>query len=88
MWTLQENFILPFYTTHENAYFLQNGELYRRAKAVRKWVGNWKPSAVDFVPGHSPNLNLIENVWNYMKRNIGKIPVQEKIRTLWADVDP
>lgn len=44
-------------------------------------------------PGHSPDLNPIENLWNDMKRKLGKLPISnvdclvKKKRMLWAEVD-
>lgn len=88
-----ENYMLPFYTAHENAHFLQDGAPCHRAKAVTKWLTDNKVQVI-LWPGHSPDLNPIENVWNEMKRKLAKLPVTsvdslvEKIRTLWANVDP
>lgn len=88
-----ESYMLPFYTTHENAHFLQDGAPCHRAKAVKKWLTDNQVQLISW-PGHSPDLNPIENVWNEMKRKLGKLPLSsvdslvENIRTLWADVDP
>ena len=88
-----ENHMLPFYRQHENAFFLQDGAPCHRAKSVKKFLSEKNIKLIEW-PGHSPDLNPIENLWNDIKRKIGRLPISSvdclvaKLRTLWADVDP
>lgn len=84
--------MLPFYESHENAHFLQDGAPCHRAKRVMEWLTENNVSLIEW-PGHSPDLNPIENLWNELKRKIGKLSVNtvgaitEKLRVLWDETD-
>ena len=87
-----KNHMLPFYEKHENPHFLQDGAPCHRAKRVMEWLTENNVSLIEW-PGHSPDLNPIENLWNELKRKIGKLSVNtvgaitEKLRVLWDETD-
>lgn len=84
--------MLPFYVTHDSAFFLHDGAPCHRARHVQNWIAEHQVHMVDW-PGHSPDLNPIENLWNYIKRDLGKLPILsidalvERIRKLWTTID-
>jgi transposase len=51
--------------------YLDNAR-YQHARAVREWVEAQKAQAVefvlDFLPTYSPNLNLIERLWKFLRK--------------------
>jgi transposase len=52
--------------------YLDNAR-YQHARAVREWVEAQKAQGVefvlDFLPAYSPNLNLIERLWKFLRRH-------------------
>ena len=52
--------------------YLDNAR-YQHARAVREWVEAQKAQGVefvlDFLPAYSPNLNLIERVWKFLRKH-------------------
>jgi transposase len=52
--------------------YLDNAR-YQHARAVREWVEARKAQAVEFVleflPPYSPNLNLIERLWKFLRKH-------------------
>jgi transposase len=52
--------------------YLDNAR-YQHARAVREWVEAQKAHGVefvlDFLPAYSPNLNLIERLWKFLRKH-------------------
>jgi len=52
--------------------YLDNAR-YQHARAVREWVEAQKTQGVefvlDFLPAYSPNLNLIERLWKFLRKH-------------------
>jgi transposase len=52
--------------------YLDNAR-YQHARAVRAWVEAQKAQGVEFVleflPAYSPNLNLIERLWRFLRKH-------------------
>ena len=44
---------------------------YQHCKYVKACAEDWN-IVLEFLPGYSPNLNLIERLWKYMKFILGK----------------
>lgn len=72
----QENYIkvlddhmLHFYEMHGCEKFLQDNAPCHKAKTVMKWFADHNVELIDW-PGNSPDLNPIENCWNYMKNRL------------------
>lgn len=64
--------LLPFYVTHESAFFLHGGAPCQRAKQVKNWLAEKEIEMVDWL-GHSPDLNPTEKVWNQIKSDIEEL---------------
>ena len=52
--------------------YLDNAR-YQHARAVREWIAAQKAHGVefvlDFLPAYSPNLNLIERLWKFLRKH-------------------
>jgi transposase len=52
--------------------YLDNAR-YQHARAVREWVAAQKEQGIefvlDFLPAYSPNLNLIERLWKFLRKH-------------------
>jgi transposase len=52
--------------------YLDNAR-YQHARAVQEWVEAQKAQGVefvlDFLPAYSPNLNLIERLWKFLRNH-------------------
>lgn len=40
------------------------------AKSVHEWLRQHPKIIVEFLPSYSPNLNLIERLWRFVKRQL------------------
>ena len=43
--------------------------LAHRARIVQTWIGKKRSWRSEFLPPYAPELNPVENVWNYLKSN-------------------
>jgi transposase len=52
-------------------YLIHDNARYYYAKDLRQWIGEHCPNVTQvFLPPYSPNLNLIERLWKFMKKKI------------------
>jgi transposase len=74
---------------HRSTHFLQDGAPCHASKHVKNFLED-KPVEVIDWPGNSPDLNPIENCWNYMKEKLkskdtGSLPkLINEIKLLWT----
>jgi len=67
--------------------FQQDNSRVHTAKAVRKWFDKQKFTVLKWPP-NSPDLNIIEYVWAYIKQKLARNPVAPKdIKQLWKRVE-
>ena len=59
---------------------------YFKAAAVRKWLKDHPKLRLVFLPSYSPNLNLIERFWRFVKERLVKNTYYEKYKTFRANV--
>jgi transposase len=87
--TVLEDHLLPFMTIHWSTHFLQDGAPCHASKRIKDFLKD-KPFEVIDWPGNSPDLNPIENAWNFMKnklrtQDISSVPkLKEAILKLWT----
>lgn len=43
---------------------------YYKSKLVKKWLSNQKKIQLHYLPAYSPNLNLIERLWKFMRKKV------------------
>jgi transposase len=75
-----KNHLLQFMVIHGAIHFLQDGAPCHASKRIEAYLAN-KPFEVVDWPGISPNLNPIENCWNFMTsqlRNRGSSPSSKR----------
>ena len=48
---------------------MQDGDSVHRSRVVKKWLNDNHVPVLE-CPRNSPDLNPIENAWNYMKNNV------------------
>lgn len=53
----------------ENIYIISDNARYYRNKKLREWVEGTKIKQI-FLPPYSPNLNLIERLWKFLRKTI------------------
>ena len=59
---------------------------YFKAAAVTKWLKDHPKLSLVFLPSYSPNLNLIERFWRFVKERLVKNTYYEKYKTFRANV--
>ena len=85
--------LVPFMERHGTTMFLQDGAPPHRAKTMKAYLA-MLPYEIIKWPGNSPDLNPIENCWNWMKdqlketnhRNLKEL--EEDVKKLWCTVTP
>lgn len=65
--------------------FLDNAK-YFKAKIVSDWRKENPRFIVEFLPPYSPNLNLIERFWRFVKKHLVKNKYYKKYKTFRAKV--
>ena len=80
---------------HDCEMLLQDGAPCHTAKSVLKLIKDQDPRIRSLPwPGHSPDLNPIENAWNQIKNTIASqntitVPLlQAAVEKCWAEMDP
>ncbi len=74
---------------HRSTHFLQDGAPCHASKRIKEFLKTQSFQVIDW-PGNSPDLNPIENAWNYIKRklksqDISSVPkLKEAILKLWT----
>lgn len=63
--------------------FLDNAK-YFKAKIVFKWLKKHPKLKLEFLPPYSPNLNLIERFWRFVKDKLVKNQYYKKYKTFRA----
>lgn len=63
--------------------FLDNAK-YFKAKIVFKWLDQHPKLKLEFLPPYSPNLNLIERFWRFVKDKLVKNQYYKKYKTFRA----
>ncbi len=84
-----EDHLLPFMVIHRSTHFLQDGAPCHASKRIKDFLTD-KPFKVIDWPGNSPDLNPIDNAWNFMKnklrtQDISSVPkLKEAILKMWT----
>ena len=84
--------MLPFWDIHQCNHFMQDGAPAHRSKVVKKWLKDNHMPVLEW-PGNSPDLNPIENAWNYMKNKVQEAQptninsLKEVLTMLWSHMD-
>jgi transposase len=84
-----ESHLLPFMRIHRCTHFLQDGAPCHASKRIKDYLKD-KPFEVIDWPGNSPDLNPIENMWNFMKNQLKKVDTNSvpklitEIKLLWT----
>lgn len=58
----------------EKFYVYADNARYFKCKLVSEWLANHRQVCLEFLPPYSPNLNLIERLWRFMKQEALKQP--------------
>ena len=75
----------------EQWHFLQDNDPKHKSRLVQAWLHNHGVACIDFPP-YSPDLNPIENLWNYLARRVEAKQaetmeqLQEVVAEEWAAV--
>ena len=64
-----DHHILPFRDIRRCNHFMQDGDPAHRSRVVKKWLKDNHAPVLEY-PRNFPDLNPIENVWNYMKNKV------------------
>ena len=84
--------LLTFWKIHQCDYFMQDGAPAHRSKIVTKFLEDNNIRVLEWL-GNSPDLNPIENAWNFLKNKIQeKRPnnindLQQELKKLWVTLD-
>jgi transposase len=84
-----ENHLIPFMNIHEATHFLQDGAPCHASKKIKAYLAEQPFQVIDW-PGNSPDLNPIENCWNFMKgklkdKDVSSVPkLINEIKMLWT----
>ena len=73
----------------ETNIFQQDGAPPHRSKLVKQWIANQKFKILEEWPAISPDLNVVENCWIYLKKKVAEhrpgslTELKERIIQVW-----
>jgi len=78
------NVILEEYKNAPRIVIFLDNATYFKAAVVSEWLNNNPSFQVEFLPTYSPNLNLIERFWRFVKEHLVRNTYYEKYKTFRA----
>ena len=91
LWVLY-HLMLPFWDICRCNHFMQDGDPAHRTRVVKNWLKGNRVPVLECLR-NSPDLNPIENAWNYMKNKVQEVPstnlqtLKEILMKLWVHID-
>ena len=86
-----DHHMLPFWDIRRCYHFMQDGDPAHRSRVVKKWLKDNHVSVLERTK-NSPDLNPIENAWNYMKNKVYEAHstniqiLKEVLMKLWVPI--
>ncbi len=80
------NKLLLCYPTHENLYIIADNARYYTSKIVKAYLAENPIIKFIHLPPYSPNLNLIERLWKFTRKNIINLNYCEKFETFTSNI--
>ena len=86
-----DHHMLPFWDIRRCTHFMQDGDPVHRSRIVKKWLKDNHVPVLE-CPRNSPDLNPIENAWNYIKNKVQEAhstniqTLKEVLMKLWVPI--
>lgn len=78
--------LLRLHPTHENLYIIADNARYYTSKVVKAYLAENSIIKIKHLPPYSPNLNLIERLWKFTRKNIINLNYCEKFETFTSNI--